>query len=395
MRFPKLKNPGICRAMPYIVVLGCGLLPIVVIILLPFPDVIKLVVVFAALFALIGYMVKNFPVLMGMDMALALLCCYRTARTQYALRDGCTAQAIRRRVIRYGISCEPKPIQPQPAALRYKFSSSMTVYASGIERVIAAYEADLLDNETYSQIFRSAKTNSAALSGRKKAFFLDAAQKKAPLHRATVVLILAHRVDPSLLSNLYDKVCQQCGDEDENCFLPCVVDLEHHACVFNSLRVPYIGFGYAAKNRCIRIIKRIVFGGNWILSGNRHTLPQSNDLDPEQTLWSFWKALHHEMIGADMETKRRFEAMAEKELIIQKDCLYLKWDHRGICQTILPDAEHRVVKVEKVTDWYYPKIQPIGKQIIQKIEDQIIAHYTNQGYRVEFVDLETLIEQQA
>ena len=39
--------------------------------------------------------------------------------------------------------------------------------------------------------------------------------------------------------------------------------------------------------------------------------------------------------------------------------------------------------------------QPIGKQIIQKIEDQIIAHYANQGYRVEFVDLETLIEQQA
>ena len=393
MGFPKLKNPGICRIMPYIVVLGSGLLPIVVVIRLPVPDVIKLVVVFAALFALIGYMIKNFIVLMGMDMALALECSHHTARTQYTLPASCTAEGIRRRVLRYGAACEPRPIQPQPAALRYKFSSSMTVYASGIERVIAAYETDLLDNETYGQIFRSAKTNSAALIGRKKAIFLDAAQKKAPLHRGTVILILAHRVDPRLLSDLYKKVCQQCGDENENCFVPCVVDLEHRTCVFNSLRVPYVGFGYAVKNRCIRIIKRIVFGGNWNLAGNRHTLPGS--LDPEQTLWTFWKTLHHEMVGADRETKRRFEAMSEKELFTQEDSLYLKWDHRGICQTIVPDAERRTVKVEKVTDWYYPKMQPIGKQIIQKMEEQIVAHYTNQGYRVEFVDLETLIEQEA
>ena len=70
-----------------------------------------------------------------------------------------------------------------------------------------------------------------------------------PLHRVTVLIILAHRIDPRITPNLYELVCQQCGDENEDCIVPCVVDLANHTCVFNCLRVPYIGFGYAVKNR--------------------------------------------------------------------------------------------------------------------------------------------------
>ena len=131
----------------------------------------------------------------------------------------------------------------------------MTVYSSGIERIVAAYEVDYLDREIYRDIFSSAKTNSKALIGKKKARFLDSQQKKQPLHRVTVILILAHKIDAGLIDELYDLVCKQCGDEQENCLVPCVVDLEHHTCVFNCLRVPFVGFGYAVKNRGIRIVK--------------------------------------------------------------------------------------------------------------------------------------------
>ena len=109
----------------------------------------------------------------------------------------------------------------------------MTVYSRGIEKVVVAYEIDLLTRDLYRDIFSSAKTNSRFLTGRKKARFLDKEQKKQPLHRVTVIVILAHKIDAPLVPELYELVCKQCGNEDEDCLVPCVIDLENHACVFN------------------------------------------------------------------------------------------------------------------------------------------------------------------
>ena len=390
MNIPKLKYPRLCRILTYVVVLGCGLLPFFIVLSLPSPDIVKIIVMLGSLIGLLVYLVRNFMVLMMMDMALASLSCYRTARKQYMIPANQTADKIRRRILRYGTQCSPSPIQPQPAALRYKFSSPMTVYSSGIERVIAAYEVDLLDSDMYRDIFSSAKTNSKALTGRKKAFYLDEQQKKQKLHRVTVVLILAHMVDPQMIPNLYELVCKQCGDEYEDCLVPCVVDLAHHTCVFNCVRIPYVGYSYAVKNRGIRIIKNRVFGGNLGLSGNTHFLEPIRDINPEVSLWDFWKKLHHQFIGADRETKRRFESLSEKDALIVGDTLYLKWDQRGICQTVKLDASSKIARVESVANWFYPKIQPIGKKTISKIEEHIISYYAKQGYAVEFVDIETI-----
>jgi len=74
-----------------------------------------------------------------------------------------------------------------------------------------------------------------------------------------VILILAHKADPQMIPDLYELVCKQCGDEYEDCIVPCVVDLEQHTCVFNCVRVPYIGYSYAVKNRGIRIIQQGVW----------------------------------------------------------------------------------------------------------------------------------------
>lgn len=391
MNIPKLKYPRLCRILTYVVVLGCGLLPIVIVLPLPVPDIIKIIVMLGSLIGLLLYLFRNFMVLMMMDMALASLSCYQTARTQYTLPANRTADAIRRNILRYGTQCNPSPIQPQPSALRYKFSNPVTVYSRGIERVIAAYEVDLLDSDMYRDILSSAKTNSKALIGRKTAIFLDAQQKKQSLHRVTVVLILAHKVDPQMIPNLYQLVCKQCGDENEDCTVPCVVDLAHRTCVFNCLRLPYIGYSYAVKNRGIRIIKNKVFGGNLNLNGNTYFLSPIRDINPEDSLWDFWKELHHQLIGADRASKRRFESMSERDMLIVGDVLYLKWDQRGIRQTVKLDAEKKLASVECVTNWFYPKIQPIGKKTIQKIEEHITSYYVNQGYVVEFIDIETIL----
>ena len=390
MNIPKLKYPRLCRILTYVVVLGCGLLPIIIVFSLPTPDIVRIIAIFGSLIGLLVYLFRNLMVLMAMDMALASLSCYRTARTQYTLPANRTADSIRRSILRYGMQCNPSPIQPQPAALRYKFSNPMTVYSRGIERVIAAYEVDLLSRDMYRDIFSSAKTNSKTLTGRKTAIFLDWQQKKQPLHRVTVVLILAHKVDPQMLPDLYKLVCKQCGDENQDCIVPCVVDLARRTCVFNCVRIPYVGYNYAVKNRGIRIIKNKVFGGNLNLNGNTHFLEPIRDMNPEDSLWDFWKRLHHQVVGVGRETKRRFESLSEQETLIVGDILYLKWDQRGICQTVKLDTENKVARVESVANWFYPQVQPIGLKTIQKIEEHITSYYTKQGFAVEFVDIETI-----
>lgn len=390
MGFPKLNRPILCRILSYVVVLGCGMLPIFLVFSLPVPDIIKVLVLFGALIGLLVYLAKNFIVLMAMDMTLASLSCYRTARKRYTLPQGRTVTAIRRSILRYGISCDPVPAIPQPSALRYKFSSPLTVYSRGIERVVTAYEIDYLDREIYRNIFSSAKANSKALVGKKKALFLDSAQKKSPLHRVTVLLILAHRVDSQLQDNLYKLVCKQCGDESEDCIVPCVVDLSQSTCVFNSMRLPYAGYGYPVKNRGIRIIKNRVFGGNLNLDGNAELLPTIRDIDLEYSLWDLWEALHHQLIGASKETKRLFDAMADREIRLEDEFLYLKWDHWGIRQTVKLDTENKIAQIESISNWYYPKLQPIGKKTIQKIENHISTYFTQQGYCVNFSDTEVV-----
>lgn len=386
MKFPKLKYPRLCRMLTYVVVIGGWLLPMFIVFSLPAPDIIKILVTFGALGGLLYYILKNFLVLMAMDMALAQLSCLRTARTQYTLPQTRSLDHIRSSILRYGTACDFAPIQPQPSALRYRFSNPWTIYSKGIERVVAAYEIDLLDKETYRRIFSSAKTNSNALTGKRKPLFLDKTQKKAPLHRVTVVLILAHRIDTKMTDGLFPLMHAQQGDEYENCTVPCVVDLEHGTCVFNCERIPYIGYEYAVKNRGIRIVKNLVFGGNLNLAGNTHFLPAIRDINPEDTLWDFWRIMHIELIGATKETERRFRAMAEKEIQLEDDTLYLRWDERGICQSVKLDTDAKIAKMEPVTDWYYPKIRPIGKKTIGKITEHIRLYFADMGYTLEFAD---------
>lgn len=263
----------------------------------------------------------------------------------------------------------------------------MAMYTRGIEKVIAAYEVDLLIRDLYRSIVSSAKTNSKALIGWKKAFFLDKVQKTQPLHRVTVILILAHKLDPAMVTGLYELVCKQCGNEEQDYMVPCVIDLEQRTCVFKCLRVPHVGFSYAAKNRGIRLIKNRVFGGFLPLT-DKYTLP--HDAGPEMRLWDLWNDIYTQLIGAERKTKRQFETMAELEIRMVGDILYLKWAQRGICQTVVLDTEHMTANVEPVTDWIYPRSQPIGKKSISKIEDHITDYFHRQGYTVEYGDTDLI-----
>ena len=121
MNHPKLKHPRLCRILTYVLVIGTWLLPIVLAFIFPVPDMIQVIVLFASLIGLIIYIVKNFVVLMMMDMLLASLSCFRTARTLYYFPSNRTVEAIRSSILSYGVQCEPSAIKPTPSALQYKF----------------------------------------------------------------------------------------------------------------------------------------------------------------------------------------------------------------------------------------------------------------------------------
>ena len=68
MKYPKLKQPLLCRILPYVVVLGGFILPLVILIKLNISETPKLIACIALSLCFIIYLFRNFLLLMGMDM---------------------------------------------------------------------------------------------------------------------------------------------------------------------------------------------------------------------------------------------------------------------------------------------------------------------------------------
>lgn len=386
MRYPKLKYARLCRILTYVILIGSFLLPVLIVFCAPFlPDIVRVIAVIGTSIALVVFIIKNYLVLVSMDMALALLSCHNTARTWFDLPDHQSVEKIEKSISCYGRKCAPAPIKPQPTDLRYRFSNPLTVHSRGIEKVVAAYHEDFLNEDTYKAIFCSSMANSKALIGTKKAIFLDKMQKKAPLHRVNVIVIFTHKVDAKLSDNLYRFICKQCGDDMEASVVPCIINLENHSCVFNCLRMPYVGFGYPVKNRGIRLVKRLVFGGRLPLMNNNHFLDPI-DLNPEDSLWALWSSLYYEVKGKERKMNKRFEAMEDREIMLVGDELYLKWGKRGIVQDVKLDKEKKTASIETIKLWSYPKTNPIAKKTAQDIEEIISDYFLKRDYAIEFSD---------
>ena len=389
MSFPKLKNALLCRVLVYVVVLGAFIVPIVLVAYIPMiPVAIKWVFGALMLLCLVFYIIRNFALLMSMDIELALLHCQNTARRQFDLPRFVSITTIEKRLSRFGRGYEPTSIYPKPAALRYKFNSPLTIYTSGIERVVLVYHTDFLDKNTFGSIFKSASANSYSLRGKKKALFLDSAQKSSPLSRVTVAVIFAKAVDDGFREGLFDTVCKQDGDGWEKAFLPCVIDIQNRVCVFNSLRLPYYGFAYPAKNRGIGIIRKRIFGGRLPLSKNPYILESKNGIDIEESLWQYWRKNKKKYVISERKNKKRFEKMEHNQVLTDGDFLYVKLKQRGAMFAVSLDKESKTAEIECVNFWSYPKANAISKNDALEIRNLISNYFSELGFYCTFVSLE-------
>ncbi len=269
--------------------------------------------------------------------------------------------------------------------LRYQSKAPATVYASGIEKVIATYHVDVLDKNQYRLISCSAAANSNLLKGKKKHRFLDRVQRQAPLNRATVIVIYAKRVDEGLRAHLFDMVCKDGGDGLDTAVLPCVVDLEKGICTFDSMRIPYLGVQHPAKNRGIRIIRKCLFDNRFPFAGSPDRLePILDDLD--QSLWAFWRTTKKERIIQVERERKRFQKMGHREVILEDGDLYVKWGDHGITIPVKQNDERREVEIAgaAVDIWNYPKNNKIAKDTVRQIKALIDAYFAGLGYTTKY-----------
>ena len=375
----------LCRILVYVVVIGAFAVPAVIVVKLPFvPDGIKALACIGAMAGFVVYAIRNFCILMEMDMLFATLHCYYTARACFTLPRSFSTQSVRRRISRFGHPCIPVALAPQPEILRYKSSAPMTIYSCGIEKLMAVYSVELLDQEQYRLIVSSAKANARALKGAKKHRFLDRAQRSAPLNQVIVIVILADRVAEQLRAGLSDTVGKGGGDGFETAALPCVVDLERRSCTFDSVRLPYVGFGYPVKNRGIRLIRRYLFGGRFPYAASPQTLAPIEGLDTQQTLWHFWRELRGEPTPDNRKTIKRFTRMQHGDMTVEDGYLYLKWQDHGIGVPVTLHAETRTVEVGAIDQWLYPKANKIAKSTVKDIQNMINERFAAEDCAVTY-----------
>lgn len=386
MKFPKLKNALLCRILVYVVVLGGFIAPIIIVANLNFvPVAIKIITGVTLAIALLVYLIKNFVLLLAMDIGLATLHCNNTARKRFALPLSFAVKKVENRILKYGKPCSPIAIVPSPHMLQYKSNAPLTIYSSGIEKVIAVYHIDLLDKNQYHSIINSATANSNALKGKKKHQFLDKSQKKSPLNRMTVIFLFAKQVDPNFRDNLFKAVCQNGGDGFDTATIPCVVDLETQFATFDSMRIPYAGFQYPVKNRGIKLIRKCLFNGKLTFANSPDAIDPIKDTDPEQSLWSFWRNMKKELISDEKETKKRYEKMVHKELIFDDGYIYLKWEDKGIWISVEIDEKTKIAEIDAIDSWYYPKQNKIAKTTIKEMKGIINSYFAELGYTTKFI----------
>ena len=389
MKSPKLNNALLCRIIVYVVVLGGFIAPIIIVANLKFvPEAIKVIVGIGLAFGLLIYLIKNFVLLMAMDVGLAMLHCHNTARKQFVLPRFFSAKKVEKRISRFGQKCEPIAISPRPETLRYKSHAPMTIYSSGIEKIIATYHIDFLDKNQYQLIVNSATANSKTLKGKKKHHFLDKSHKSSPLNRVTVIVMYARQVDEKLRNSLFDVVCKNGGDGFDTAVLPCVVDLEKQICTFDSMRIPYTGFQYPVKNRGIKIIRQYLFNNKFPFADSPDMLDPIKDMDPEQSLWDFWGTMKKESILDDKEHKRRFEKMQHREIILEDNYIYLKWEDHGLWISVELDEELRMAEIDPIDSWDYPKSHKIAKATIKEIKTLINTYFAGLGYTTKYISYE-------
>ena len=112
------------------------------------------------------------------------------------------------------------------------------------------------------------------------------------------------------------------------------------------------------------------------------------DMDPEQSLWDFWKTMKKELVSDDKNMKKRFEKMKHRDIIFEDGYIYLKWEDYGLWISVELNEELRMAAIDPIDSWDYPKSHKIAKATIKEIEILINTYFAGLGYTTKYISYE-------
>lgn len=392
-QFPQLKQTLLCKIFLCLMMLKYAIFGILVSTLRAIPNNAKVFLIVGAFALTLVDMFRNFAFYLTTEMTLEVLHCLLTGGWEFSLPQAFSAQELVQRCGSFGRAYEPTVLAPRPAMLRYRSGRPAQMFASGIEKIIAVYPVAMLDEDTYRRIHASAAQNAKALKGKKKHILLEKPQRKAPIDQVTVALIVADQVEEAFRSKLKDVTSKQVGDGETVSMIPCVVDLEKQRCIFDSTREVFLDGHYPVKNRGIRLIKRYLFRGGLRLIGDSNDFLKNEAASAENgeeekilemSFWEYTRMAKKEMAGCDEEDAKRFKQMKHREIVIEGEYLYLKWEQSGIWTALERDEEARTVKLDPIVSWYYPRARKIDKETVKKIKKELSTYFAGEGCTVKY-----------
>lgn len=393
-RFPKMKQPLLCWLLTVLLLLRYVLIADFICRLSAIPEWVKNLSRFGAGVLTLADLCENGLLYIGLLLMMWFMRGSVKGICEFSLPRAFSAQKLVRRCGFFGWPCDPIETALRPEMLRYWNRHPMlSVSASGIEKIIAVYSVEQLDEDMYRRIRASAALNAEALKGRMKHVLLARPQKKAPIEQVTVVLIVADQVEEAFRSKLKNVASKQVGDGETVSMIPCVVDLEKQRCIFDSTREVFLDGHYPVKNRGIRLIKRYLFRGGLQRIGDSNDFLKNEAAAAENgeekevlemSFREFTRMTKKEMAGCDEEDAKRFKQMKHREIVVEGEYLYLKWEQSGIWTALEMDEKARTVKLDPIVSWYYPRARKIDKETVKKLKKEIGAYFAGEGCTVKY-----------
>lgn len=389
MEIFKIKNAKFCSFIIGLILLLITIFPFVVLVLNFLEMGLRVGICLILLFVSVFLLIKFSSSAISSELVLKIIEANNKKRTKFDFPKNLSKDKIEKTIRRIGIKCEPTSVFPQPEILQYQFKMPVSAHAKGLETIISTYSIRCLTNEELKNIIMSVKSNSKNLKGKKKAFYLDAQQKKSPLKRTDIVLIFADSVDATLENHLFNLICKEDTDGFNESIIPCVFDFENKNIVFNCDWLPDAFSQNYARNRGIKIIKNKILKRKLDFKHNQNFVEfKFEGIDTEQTLFQLLKNENNHFVNFKKKTNNKFKNMKDGEIIFEDDFLYIKIDGKGVAIYIEIIEETKTVNIDTFDLWDYPKTSQIAKKKVSQIQNLATDYFFNKGYTVEFLSTE-------
>lgn len=401
MKYPKMKQTGLCNFILILPVLIC---------LLPIPlgiitnkGIFGLLCFIGFILALV-YLFKNFVFLMTTDAVFKFIKAKRKDALEFCTdKNGRSRAEIEQRITMrceaFGKKQTAGKTKLQPVCLVQKISQSAMEDYSVINKNVAVFSLDSLTQDNFNEIIVQTQKCIKSVSNSRDAlkFLKDKKQRNAPVCRADTVIILADRVDEYVKEAVRDKSVSH----DFDCFLPCVVDCTNGTYYFNACR-EFFSQGMTPKppkNYAIAAAHKILFSGKPPYKTSVPAIQKGSEDEEvmKQSLWDFYKEFKNDDYEQDKKLRKQvrnyIRTLDEGEFEINDDFIFLKQNSQLITFSFLSDEENEMnilLTIEKT--YYLNKNDRYPKtKLLKKIEKNAALHYVadelkKQGYEVEFIE---------